>query len=109
MTAGAHESLDLDAEVAAVAAEIGALTAGTADRAALEARVARLCDAVLARPPAEAKALLPVLQDLIQRLDAAAAALKAAEPGGDSPAPSRPARAAAAAYGAGQTRRRRGF
>lgn len=100
---------DLHVEVAAVAAEIDTLATGSTDRAALEARVSRLCDAVLARPPAEAKALLPLLQDLIQRLDSAASALRATESSGDSPTPSRPARAAAAAYGAGQARRRRGF
>lgn len=97
----------LDAEIAAVAAEIDSLATGTTDRPALEARVSRLCDAVLARPPVEAKALLPVLQDLIGRLDGAATVIQARGESGDSPAPARSARAAAAAYGAGQTRRRR--
>lgn len=109
MTGSSVPPMDLEAEVAAVGAEIDALAAGGVNRSALDARVARLCDAVLARPPAEAKALLPVLEDLIRRLDAAATALRPGDAPGDSPSPSRPARAAAAAYGAGQTRRRRGF
>ena len=109
MTGAFVPPTDLDAELAAVGAEIDALTTGGVDRSALDARVARLCDAVLARPPAEAKALLPALEDLIRRLDVAATALQAGDAPGDSPSPSRPARAAAAAYGAGQTRRRRGF
>lgn len=109
MTGPAVPPADLDAELAAVGAEIDSLATGGVDRAALDARVARLCDAVLARPPAEAKALLPALEDLIRRLDAAATVLQTRDRAGDSPVPSRPARAAAAAYGAGQTRRRRGF
>ncbi|WP_028794994.1 hypothetical protein [Thalassobaculum salexigens] len=100
---------ELQVEIAAVAAQIDDLAAGTTDRAALEQRVSRLCDAVLARPPAEAKALLPVLEQLIARLDAAATAIQQRGDGGDSPPPARSARSAAAAYGAGQTRRRRGF
>lgn len=103
----AHEGLQ--AEIAAVAAQIDELAAGAADRAALEARVSRLCDAVLARPPVEAKALLPVLEQLIARLDSAATAIQQRAADSDSPAPARSARSAAAAYGAGQSRRRRGF
>lgn len=109
MTADPTASPALQAEIAAVAAQIDALAAGTADRAALEQRVSRLCDAVLARPPAEAKALLPVLEQLIARLDAAATAIQERGESGDSPSPARSARSAAAAYGAGQNRRRRGF
>lgn len=100
---------ELAGEIAAVAAEIDALATGAADRAALEQRVSRLCDAVLAQPPIRAKALLPVLEQLIARLDAAAAAIQERGGGNDSPGPARSARSAAAAYGAGQNRRRRGF
>ena len=100
---------ELQAEIAEVAEQIDALAAGAADRAALEARISRLCDAVLSRPPLEAKQMLPVLEQLIARLDAAATVLQARGQDGDSPGPSRSARAAAAAYGAGQNRRRRGF
>ncbi|MDF1793174.1 MAG: hypothetical protein P1U88_14755 [Thalassobaculaceae bacterium] len=107
MTEGGRPTAALDAEIAAVTAEIDGLTGGGADRAALEDRVSKLCDAVLARPPAEAKALLPVLEQLIARLDTAAAAIQARGENGDSPAPARSARSAAAAYGAGQSRRRR--
>ena len=100
---------ELQAEIAEVAEQIDALAAGSADRAVLEARVSRLCDAVLARPPLEAKQMLPVLEQLIARLDTAATAIQSRGTEGDSPAPSRSARAGAAAYGAGQNRRRRGF
>jgi|GEM_PF-5726251 len=100
---------DLNAEFAAVEAEIRDLAVGGTDRAALEARVARLCDAVVARPPAEARALLPALEALIAGLDAAATAIQDRRERNDSPAPARPARAAAAAYGASQNRGRRGF
>lgn len=99
----------LQEEIAAVAARIDDLAAGSTDRAALERRVSRLCDAVLALPPVQAKALLPVLEELIARLDAAATAIQERSGGGDSTSPSRSARSAAAAYGAGQNRRRRGF
>lgn len=109
MTDDPSASPELKAEIAAVAAQIDDLAAGTADRAELEQRVSRLCDAVLARPAAEAKALLPVLEQLIARLDAAAAAIQQRGESGDSASPARSARAAAAAYGAGQNRRRRGF
>ena len=109
MTVDPATSPELKAEIAAVAAEIDGLPAGNVDQTGLEQRVSRLCDAVLARPPAEAKALLPVLEQLIARLDAAATAIQERSTDGDSPSPARSARSAAAAYGAGQNRRRRGF
>ena len=52
MTDDPSASPELKAEIAAVAAQIDDLAAGTADRAELEQRVSRLCDAVLARPAA---------------------------------------------------------
>ncbi|WPZ34150.1 hypothetical protein T8K17_23320 [Thalassobaculum sp. OXR-137] len=109
MTDNPAASAELQAEIDAVAAQIDGLAAGAADRAALEARVSDLCDAVLARPPGEAKTFLPVLEQLIARLDAAATVIQQRGGDGDSPAPARSARSAAAAYGAGQNRRRRGF
>lgn len=109
MTREAGSADGLDAEFAEVAGEIARLAEGSTDRPALEARVSRLCDAVLALPPDAARARLPALQQLITDLDAAATAIQARGGSGDSPAPARSARAAAAAYGAGQNRRRRGF
>jgi hypothetical protein len=99
--------VSLESEIVEVEAEIDGLAAGTTDRAALEERVSKLCAAVVARPAAEAKTLLPDMERLIAALDRTAAAIQARN--SDSPAAGRPARAAAAAYGASQTRARRGF
>lgn len=108
-TPGGNVDATFDAEFEAVAEAIAALGTRAVDRAALEGRVSRLCDAVLSRPAPEARALAPALERLIAALDEAASRLQAQGGQNDSPAPSRPAHAAAAAYGAGRNRGRGGF
>ena len=100
---------DLKQEIAALEADIAGLGGAPVDRQALEARVTDLCARAVALPPEEARALAPDLEHLITALDAATERLKEQAAQSDSPQPSQPAAAGAAAYGAAQKRRQRGF
>ncbi len=95
-------------EITDLEAEIARLGHQAVDRAALENRVAALCQAATALPAVDAHALAPDLERLIAALDAASERLQSMPAPDDSPAPSHSAGAAAAAYGAAlQNRRRR--
>ncbi|HEX2113645.1 MAG TPA: hypothetical protein VHM01_04495 [Alphaproteobacteria bacterium] len=81
---------DLRQEVAAVFGEIVAAkrlvrSGRTVELDGLDKRIGILCEAIVALPSEDGRAMLPLLGDLRASLDELAEALKAASPGDCSP------------------------